>query len=153
MNRNQNFSCWKLWSLEAFTSLCQWKETFFWYMEIKAVWEMHTQPEDFWDSQDLCIICHCLYPSCYQCQLLQFFCLWVFFSNTGCVCIIAALSFYQPSKLFSFRVFHLGMKEDYLLICVIHPRSSYVTLLMILWSNWKVCTSEPKRYTDRMSKP
>jgi len=147
INRNQNLPSWKLWSLEAFTSFCWWKETSFWYTVIKLSWE------DFWDSQDLCIVGHYLRPSHYSCQLFRFFCRWVFFSNTQGARVITTLSFYQPPKLFSFRVFHHGMKESDLLIYVLHLRSSYATLLMSLWRSWKVCTSEPQRYTDRTSKP
>ncbi len=45
MNKSQNLPSFKQWSLEAFTSLCRWKETLFRYSETEAVREMHTNPK------------------------------------------------------------------------------------------------------------
>lgn len=121
INTNRNLPSPEPWSLQAFTSLCRWTDTFFSYMKTEAVrGDVHTQPEDLWDSQDLCIGCHCLHPSCHPCQLLQFPCQWVFFSNSGRACAIARLLSADHPKLFSFRVFHHGMKEGDLLIYVLH---------------------------------
>jgi len=56
-------------------------------------------------------------------------------------------------KLFSFWVFHNGMKEGDLDVPVAHLRSGHGTLFMILRSNWKLRTRELKWYIDQTSKP
>ncbi len=78
-DRNQNLPSWKSWSLEAFAPLCRRKDPFFSYTKIQAVSEMHSRPEDFRDGQDLCVVHPHVHPSFQNtCQLLQFFCPWVF---------------------------------------------------------------------------